>query len=392
MNFITNALYFFLPSISKLKVEPTYNVDNGNCEAKGGTYNFYLLFIFAIFLLGWQNVIPWWFVFFLTISFFISLILDDSSRKTKIDLSAIPIQSYVYCKLLGKVAQDLWHIYLISLIFFFIAEPLWHSGLGDEFPWTATSSFWLLYSFYFVVRIGFLINYLHIIFFKWETYSISPFKVKKANLATKEKALKHVLWSFFMGNIGLTVRCASQVIILLLFGLIQSGLELDNIDIVASIDRPILFWSAVVALFLPWAFLASRNFAIASYIYYAVHRTLHEIRSLYDPVHRIHHKAVFSTKLDSGTISPAEFAITEYLVPIFKLLPQPIWVLLEIIIAIKGHFPSHNSILSKDNEKNSESNSPEQQAATHHHHYHHRLFNCNYGLEEVWDVKFGTKV
>ena len=382
-----------LSRIFLIQTEPVYKLNQGPNEKYGGTYNFYVLFILAMIGAGWGGLVDWRFMLFLIASLLIALFLDDSSWKVKIALESMPSQMSLYCKLLVKVAQDLWFSYAIALLFFFLVEPMWHSGLAEVFPWTATSSFWLLYGFYFVVQLFFLIKYIFIILSKWETYDKPPFRLKKYNLATKQKALKHVIWSFFLSNIGLTVRCGSQVATLFVFRKIQLSLGLENITSGFQANYPAVFWGVAIACVLPWLLFVKLNVKPALYNYYVTHRTLHEVKSLYDSIHRIHHKATFPTILDSGTISPAEFAITEYSAPIIKLLPQPLWVLLEMFLAVTGHFSAHHTVLSKDNEKSSVKNSKKEQVLMHHH-YHHRLFNCNYGLglEGGLDVKFGTKV
>ena len=111
-------------------------------------------------------------------------------------------------------------------------------------------------------------------------------------------------------------------------------------------------------------------------IYYRTHRTFHANRPLYSSIHSIHHRGVLPTQLDSGTISPAEFWITEMVVPSAALVPNWYFVIIQVVLAFFGHLPSHDT--------------GTRWAMSQHHLHHHRLFRVNLGLTSAEDAEFGT--
>ena len=174
-------------------------------------------------------------------------------------------------------------------------------------------------------------------------------------------------------NIGLVIRASVQVMTIGGFEYLRTagGLELEThptwsghlmaIFLAATAVWAAAFWFGVRRLFL---------------IYYRTHRTFHSCRPLFDSIHRIHHRGVLPTPLDSGTISPAEFIITEMAFPLGVVVPNWSWASSQIVIAFAGHLPSHDA--------------GTKQRFPQHHLGHHKFFTVNFGLTRAEDKRFGT--
>jgi hypothetical protein len=269
----------------------------------------------------------------------------------------------LYGQLLARAAWDAVPFYAFAFGVYLFVAPLW--------MWTnlAISSFVMLYAFYMVARAWWLVRYLRLLGFHWEDAG-PTFAVREANLKTRSAAIRHVLWSYFLGNIGLVVRCAAQVLTISLFEGLRSAMGVDVAT--HSTLGPLLvpIGIAVAGLWLATYGLAGRR---ALLIYYRTHRTLHSCRPLYDSIHAIHHRAILPTPLDSGTISPAEFLVTEMAFPAGTLVPNWFFTIHQILFALLGHWRGHDS-----------------GRTVNHHLLHHRLFNVNFGITPTTDARFGT--
>lgn len=104
---------------------------------------------------------------------------------------------------------------------------------------------------------------------------------------------------------------------------------------------------------------------------------MHENRTLYNALHRVHHLASYPTPLDSGTEGPAEFALTAAGFSLFFVVPDWLFCLL----VIKGSAEFFWAHLSTDWGG----------AGFHFHVEHHRTPTVNYGLATPHcDRRFGT--
>jgi hypothetical protein len=90
----------------------------------------------------------------------------------------------------------------------------------------------------------------------------------------------------------------------------------------------------------------------------------------------MHHRGVLPTPLDSGTISPLEFLITEMTFPAGALVPNWCWVIGQILLGAVGHWPAHSA--------------GARFKISQHHLQHHRYFTVNYGLTPSEDRRYGT--
>jgi sterol desaturase/sphingolipid hydroxylase (fatty acid hydroxylase superfamily) len=333
----------------------------------GGAYNSHLIAegVFVILTVtGFMNV---WLTVWLSFCLGMGLVLDRRTWQRKVSWSALPGQLRLYLQLLGQAAMDLLPYYLFAFLIYLCVAPV-------VLPLNLTvSSFVLLYGFYLATRSMLLVRYLWVLTFRWENAG-RTFATRQANLKSQPLARRHVLWAFFVGNIGLVVRCSAQVLTIAVFERLRQSLGWDLATHPVFAPHYYLIFIGAVILWGATLYWAAQPTLV---VYYRTHRTLHSCRPLYDSIHSIHHKGVLPTSLDSGTISPLEFLITEMSIPAATLVPNWWWTGGQVLIALVGHLPSHTT--------NTWMNSG------HHHLLHHRLFNVNFGLIPREDDRFGTR-
>jgi hypothetical protein len=332
----------------------------------GGIYNSHLVSVGLIVAMAGFGLVNPWLAAWVALGFLAALLLDHRSWSRKIALPAIPSQLNLYVQVLARAGWDALPYYVLAFLLYVCVAPIVQPTN------LAVSSFVMVYGFYMVTRAFCIVRYLWILNFHWETAG-RPFELHEANLKSRQIAIRHVLWAYFLGNVGLVVRCAVQVLTIGAFEYLRtaSGIELEThptwsghltvIFIAATAIWAATFWLGVRRLLL---------------IYYRTHRTFHNNRALYDSIHSVHHSGVLPTPLDSGTISPAEFFITEMAFPLGVLVPNWSWTLSQIVVAVAGHLPSHNF--------GTRSSFPQ------HHLHHHKLFTVNFGLTPSEDKQFGT--
>jgi hypothetical protein len=333
---------------------------------RGGFYNSHLLSALVFVALAAAGFINVWLTAWLITCLVVAIVLDGRGWRRKVVVAAMPGQLLLYLQVLARAAWDALPYYAFAYLVYIFVAPLW--------DWTnlAVSSFVMLYGFYMAVRGWWLVRYLWLLVFRWEDAG-RTFAVHDANFRTRGAAIRHVLWAYFLGNIGLVIRCASQVLTIALFEWLRTA---TNMDLGTRADwRPYLL---PVGLAVAAAWLGTFKLAInrALLIYYKTHRTFHECLPLYDSIHSIHHRGVLPTPLDSGTISPAEFFITEMALPAGMLVPNWWWTIAQAILAYWGHWASHDA--------------GTRLKFSQHHLLHHRLFNVNFGLSPAEDERFGT--
>jgi sterol desaturase/sphingolipid hydroxylase (fatty acid hydroxylase superfamily) len=334
----------------------------------GGVYNSHLVSGVVFAALGAIGAISIWLVLWIEVCLLAAFVLDRRSWTRKVSLTAIPGQLMLYSQVLVQVLRDAALVYALAFALYVCVAPTLN-------PWNvAISSFVMLYGFYMVLRLYWLARYLWVLSFRWEDAG-RTFQVREANLKSRAMAINHVLWAFFLGNVGLVVRCASQVVTIALFEFLRQRLNLDLTGHAAlSPHLTTIFWGAAAV----WLITLWPAIQPALWVYYRAHRAFHHCRPLYDSIHSIHHRAVLPTPLDSGTISPLEFGITEMAAPTVTLLPNWYWTIVQVIIALAGHVPSHNAgTFSK---------------LAQHHLLHHRYFTANYGLFPRQDRRYSTLV
>jgi len=334
--------------------------------AAGGPYNSHIytgIVVAALTAVGWVNL---WLTCWIGGCLLVALLLDARSWKRKVVLSAIPAQAFLYGQVLLRAAWDALPFYAFAYVIYVCVAPIWRQAN------LAVSSFVMLYSFYMVVRAYWLCRYLWLLTYRWEDAG-RTFAVHEANLNSRSAALRHVLWAYFLGNIGLVVRCASQVVTIALFERLRNSLQMDLASYSQFQPHLVAICVAATAVWLATMWWAIRR---ALLIYYRTHRTFHECRPLYDSIHSIHHRGVLPTPLDSGTISPAEFFITEMAFPAGTIVPNWYFAITQIAIAVAGHWPSHDA--------------GTRMKFAQHHLAHHRFFTVNYGLTPGEDERYGT--
>lgn len=332
----------------------------------GGPYNSHLVSAVGAVGLAACGWVPAWLAAWILLCLTAALVLDGRAWKRKIVLAAIPGQLALYAQLLARAAWDALPYYALAYLVYVCVAPVWRAA--D----LAVSSFVLLYGFCMAVRAGWLVRFLWLVGFRWEAAG-PRFQTHEANLRSRGTAVRHVLWSCFLGNVGLVVRCSVQVVTIAGFESLRRRLGMDLSEHPALGARLVPICIAATAVWAATLYFAIRQ---ALLIYYRAHRTLHRCRPLYDSVHGIHHRAVLPTPLDSGTISPAEFAITEMAIPAATLLPNWWWTIIQITLAVAGHWPSHDTAV--------------RMKFFQHHLRHHRFFNVNFGLTPGEDARFGT--
>jgi len=334
--------------------------------AGGGAYNSHVVSAAVFVGLTALGLVSVWLTVWIGTCLVAALLVDARSWKRKIAPSAIPGQMALYAQVLARAAWDALPFYAFAYVVYLFVAPLW--------LWTnlAISSFIMLYGFYMLVRAWWLVRYLWLLSFRWENAG-RTFAVHEANLYSRGAAIRHVLWSYFLGNIGLVVRCSSQVLTISLFEWLRTSSAMDPTRHPALSAHLVPIGIGVAVLWLATFWLAIRR---ALLIYYRTHRTFHNCPPLYDSIHSIHHRGVLPTPLDSGTISPAEFFITEMALPAATLVPNWWWTISQIILAFAGHWASHDS--------------GTRLKFSQHHLHHHRLFTVNFGLSPAEDAQFGT--
>jgi len=333
----------------------------------GGAYNSHLVSGVVFTALGCAGAINIWLVVWLNACIVAGLLLDTRTLRRKVALAAIPGQMLCYMQVLLRAMLHAFPYYVFAFCIYICVAPVL-PALS-----LAVSSFVMLYGFYMVVRLFWLLRYLWVLLFRWDNAG-RTFATHQANLKSRPVAIRHVLWAYFLGNVGLVVRCSSQVITIAGFEFLRRSFSLDlaahpvtgpyvtTVFIVAAVIWFATFWWAVQPALL---------------VYYRMHRTFHTCRPLYDSIHSIHHRGVLPTQLDSGTISPLEFFITEMMLPAATLAPDWYWTAGQVLLAFVGHLPSHDTNTWMK--------------TGHHHLLHHRLFNVNFGLLPREDERYGTR-
>lgn len=333
-----------------------------------GTYNSHLIFVVLLAASATFNWIPLWVAALATSCFVGGFLIDRRRLADKVNLSVIPKQSWLYACVFVQVLRDAALPYALAFALYIFSAPILRSFH------VSPNSFVLLYGAYLLFRTACLLKFSAQLLLRPHETPESILGKQKANLSTRNKALSHLFWAYFIGNVGLIVRCSAQVLTLALFDFCIRALNfnLDRFEWYQS-NMLLIAIIAVVA----WGLMIRWGFQRAALIYYRTHRTLHEERALYDCIHAIHHRAVYPTLLDSGTISPAEFALTELVFPAATIVPNWCWVMGQIGLGIVGHWPSHDS--------------RNVSAAAKHHLLHHQHFKCNFGLTAELDIAFGTQ-
>jgi hypothetical protein len=334
--------------------------------ARGGPYNSHLvsaLVFVALAAVGWA---PLWLTAWVVICLILGMSFDARPLQRKIVLAAIPSQTMLYAQVFARAAWDALPFYVFAYFVYIFAAPLW--------LWTnvAVSSFILLYGVYMAVRAWWLVRYLWLLGYRWEAAG-RTFAVHEANLKSRSMALRHVLWAYFLGNIGLVVRCASQVMTIALFEWVRVSTAVDPWRFPALRDHRVVIGLVVAVIWLATFWWAIKR---ALLVYYRTHRTFHNCPPLYDSIHSIHHRGVLPTPLDSGTISPAEFIITEMALPGGMIVPNWWWTIAQIVLGVFGHWASHDAGTTM--------------TFPQHHLHHHRYFSVNFGLSPAEDARFGT--
>jgi sterol desaturase/sphingolipid hydroxylase (fatty acid hydroxylase superfamily) len=342
-----------------------YDVKDFAIGGRGGTYNLVGVFIVAFVVVACIGKLSMLAPAIVASSAIVALLLDRESISRKLDLAALPAQLVSYFHLMLLWLRDMGPGFILCFLCYSLIEPYFKKVC----LWNA-NSFWALYGACAIIRTFFLIKYLLTIWMRWDD-ARPPFEIRRMNMRTREEAARHILWSFFMGNAGLAVRCGQQIAAITLFDGLQVLLGMENFrpGLSAAIVGPLI---GLLTMYV----CLSKSISM----FYKLHRTMHENRTLYTAVHRIHHKAAYPTVLDSGTETPQEFILTESLGFFTYLYPDWLFVAAQML-ALITHYTGHNTAITRE-------------GLLHFHVQHHRLFTRNFGLFADYptdiDRAFGT--
>ena len=186
----------------------------------GGAYNSHLVSV-ALFVVlaaaGWMNA---WLVAWLVACMLAALLVDERPWRRKVSPGAMPGQVWLYLQVLFQAACDAFPFYVLAYALYVCTAPI-------VLPtYIAISSFVMLYAFYMIVRAFWLVVYMWRLGFRWETAG-RTFAVHEANLNSRGAAMRHVLWGYFLGNIGLVVRCGIQVVTIGGFEWLRQRFDMD---------------------------------------------------------------------------------------------------------------------------------------------------------------------
>ncbi len=334
---------------------------------RGGEYNGHIMFGLIFSALAAAQVIGlvvWgWGMACLVLAF----LLDERTLKRKVALRNIPAQFFLYAQVVGNALLNSLPHYLLAFAIYVCVYPL-----RERYNLTV-SSFVMMYGFYMVVRIVYLVFYNYALTLGADRLHLKVFEEQRANLRDRRTALRHVWWTYFLGNVGLIVKCAVQVMTIGMFEFfrVRFGLDAESNSFIAAHASTLQTGALIVGVLAFWL-----SVRLSSTVYYRAHRTFHVRKPLYDSIHAIHHRGILPTPLDSGTISPMEYFITDMARPAVLLLPNWLFVLSEVGLAFGAHLPSHSSgTLHKFGQ---------------HHLAHHRYVVFNFGLFPRDDERYGT--
>lgn len=295
----------------------------------GGTYNFYffyLVLVWVLALVGKRIHVAWPCVWTLFVG--IAFAVDHHRFKWKLNFLAMPTHLYHYAHLLLLLVARNFRSLLVLTALYGVVKPF--SRLYDPFE---AYAFVCLYGLYLVVRTPVFIRLMLRVRRGWEQDTLPPFEVKKANFSSKDAATRHLVWSYFLGNVGVTVRCASYATYTTLLDGIWKALGGFPQVSTATTTGTVIVAGAVL---LTIATLHSNH------IFYDSHRAFHRNQPLFDSVHRIHHQATYPTPLDSGTESPGELLLTQATIVSMHILPSWFFLACESLFML-GHFGSHTA-------------------------------------------------
>ena len=335
---------------------------------RGGEYNSHLVFSVILIVLAATNIVSLFWFAWVTLCLVASLLLDQRPWQRKVALTALPGQMGLYLQVLGRAFLNTLPHYGIGFGLYLCIYPL------RERLNLPLSSLFMLYAFYMVLRMGYVLVYTYALTVGSRRLQLRVFHEQRANLRTPQTALRHVWWTYFLGNVGLFVKCSIQVITI-------GGFEMLRQQ--AGLDLYAVAWCVEHANFIQGVGLALSVLAIlfsiplSTKVYYRTHRTFHTCKPLYDSIHAIHHRGILPTPLDSGTISPLEFIITDMSRPVALLIPNWVFVLNEVVVALLGHLPAHTSGTLRK--------------VAQHHLAHHKFVVCNFGLLPKNDERWGTR-
>ncbi len=334
---------------------------------RGGEYNGHIMFSMVMVGLTIAGAVSLNAFGWIMTCLIATFVLDSHSLQRKVSLVALPGQAILYIQLVLNAFLNALPHYIFAFIAYLCVYPL------QEKLNVSVSSFAMLYGFYMVLRIIYLSVFTYALTIGSDRMHLNVFSEQRANLRTRQIALRHVWWTYFLGNTGLFAKCSVQVMTIGAFEFLRSRIGLDVVT--HPVLSPYVNWICGLGVILCvvgiWMSLG-----MSSQVYYRAHRTLHVCKPLYDSVHAIHHRGILPTPLDSGTISPLEYFITDMARPAYMLIPNWLFVLCEIGLAWMAHLPAHTT--GTDSKLGG------------HHVAHHRYVVYNFGLMPEDDERWGT--
>lgn len=334
---------------------------------RGGEYNGHIMFSMVMVGLAAAGVVSFSVFCWIMACLVAAFLLDNRTLKRKVSLSALPGQAFLYVQLVLNAFRTAFPHYVFAFVTYLCVYPL-----QDKLN-VSVSSLVMLYGFYMVLRIVYLTIFTYALTIGVDRVQLNVFSEQRANLRTRQVALRHVWWTYFLGNTGLFAKCSTQVMTISAFEFLrrQIGLDVGTHPLFA----PYVNWIAGLGVIL-CVIGIGLSLGMSGEVYYRAHRTLHVCKPLYDSIHAIHHRGILPTPLDSGTISPLEYFITDMARPAYMLIPNWLFVLCEIGLAWAAHLPAHTT--GTDSKVGG------------HHVGHHRYVVYNFGLMPEDDERWGT--
>ncbi len=334
---------------------------------RGGEYNGHIMFCMVMVCLAAAGVVSLNVLGWIMVCLVATFRLDNRSLHRKVSLLALPGQAFLYVQLVLNAFRTAFPHYVFAFVAYLCVYPL-QQKLN-----VPVSSLVMLYGFYMVLRIVYLSVYTYALTIGSERMQLDVFSEQRANLRTRQVALRHVWWTYFLGNTGLFAKCSVQVMTIGAFEFLrrQIGLDIAASPMLSPYVNWIVGLGVVLCIIGVWMSLN-----MSSEVYYRAHRTLHVCKPLYDSIHAIHHRGILPTPLDSGTISPLEYFITDMARPAYMLIPNWLFVMCEVGLAWMAHLPAHTT--GTDSKLGA------------HHVGHHRYVVYNFGLLPEDDERWGT--
>jgi len=337
----------------------------GSAGRTGAAYN--LTAIAVALMASWLYVRDAWasrpLAVFVAGSFVIGAAVDPEPLARKFSVTDLLPQLVAFAELTVRWLKDTGGFFALTFATFICLAS---SGHGSAL-WHPLA-FWIAYLAWISVRFVYFGIHMWDLRRRWARMA-PPFVIHKANFRSPERTARHMVWSLFMGHVGLAFRCGRQLALIAVYSALAGPLP-------SELGRrvPHLWALGLVGL---CALFYLYGTAVGP-IYYKVHRTLHNSGRLYAGLHKVHHKATIPTLLDSGTECAFELALVEYTGCVHLLWPSWAFTATEMLFAT-GQAASHHTLTAKLGKGGHDG-----------HVAHHRVVSFNYAcsIQEPLETKY----